>query len=165
MRIKYLVPVFFALGLIAPEAKADHHGQLAYVLPVEVTVIGLTSGIRPEIVYTPFENLKWFETKASVGLMPGAEFLSTPVSLGVRGRYFDFVLHPTAGLALTEDLLWITDAAPVVRTTMEMDLGLSYDVNDRWAIDAQAYTGWGIVGEAGPVAGMRLGLRFRPQGW
>ena len=72
MRIKYLVPVFFALGLIAPEAKADHHGQLAYVLPVEVTVIGLTGGIRPEIVYTPFKSLKWFETKASVGLMPGA---------------------------------------------------------------------------------------------
>ena len=136
----------------------------SYVLPVEVTVVGLTYGIKPEVVYTPFEQAKWLEAKASVGLMPGPEYFSTPLTLGIRGCYFDFALHPTAGIALTEDFIWISDAPAVIRTAMEMDLkGLSYDINDQWAIDAQAYTGWAIINDIGPTAGLRVGVRFRPE--
>ena len=51
--------------------QADNSTGFSYVLPVEVTVVGLTYGIKPEVVYTPFEQAKWLEAKASVGLMPG----------------------------------------------------------------------------------------------
>lgn len=162
MRIRTL-GVFLAIsGLFVTTAHADNTTGLSYVLPVEVTVVGLTYGIRPELVYTPFEKAKWLEAKASFGIMPGAEFFSTPLSLGIRGRYFDFMLHPTAGIALTEDFLWISDADPVIRTSMEMDIGLSYDINDQWSIDTQAYTGWTIINDIGPVTGLRMGVRYRP---
>lgn len=154
--------VMLSSTLFASHASADNTTGLSYVLPLEVTVIGLTYGLRPELVYTPFEKAKWLEAKASFGLLPGPEYFSTPLSLGIRGRYFDFALHPTAGIALTEDVLWISDADPVLRTTMDLEIGLSYDIDERWSIDAQAYTGWAIITDIGPVAGMRLGVRYRP---
>ena len=57
----------------------------------------------------------------------------------------------------------ISDAPAVIRTAMKMDLGLSYDINDQWAIDAQAYTGWAIINDIGPTAGSEGGVRFRPE--
>ena len=162
MRIKFLTLVMLS-GMFATNASADNSTGLSYVIPMEVTVVGLTYGIKPELVYTPFEKAKWLEAKASFGIMPGPEYFSTPLSLGIRGRYSDFALHPMAGIAITEDFIWISDAPPVIRTGVEMDLGLSYDINAQWSIDAQTYTGWSIINDIGPLAGLRFGVRYRPQ--
>ena len=161
MRIKILTLIMIS-SLFAANANADNTTGLSFVIPTEVTVVGLTYGIKPELVYTPFEQAKWLEAKASFGVMPGPEYFSTPLSLGIRGRYFDFALHPMAGIAITEDFIWISDAPPVIRTGVEMDLGLSYDINQQWSNDSQAYTGWSIIKDIGPLAGMRLGVRYRP---
>ena len=42
-------------------------------------------------------------------------------------------------------------------------LGLSIDVPTQWAIDAVAYGGWGAIGEPGPLAVLRLGIRDTPR--
>ena len=162
MRTKLLLLSFLLSAFVAPTAHADNKAGLSYGIPLEVSVIGLTYGPRPEVIYTPFEKLKWFETKASLGVMPGPEIFATPLSVGFRGRFFDFALHPMAGMAVTEDIIWIASGETVFRTVMEMDLGLSYDINDQWALDAQAYSGWTFYGDVGPVAGLRFGVRFRP---
>jgi len=161
MRTNFISLLVFS-ALFSASSYADNKAGVSYFIPAEVTIVGLTYGVKPEIVYTPFEQAKWLEAKASVGIMPGPEYFSTPLTLGIRGRYFDFALHPMAGMAITEDFLWISDAPPVIRTAVEMDLGLSYDINDQWSIDAQAYTGWSIINDIGPTAGMRLGVRYRP---
>lgn len=131
-------------------------------LPLEVSVIGLTVGLRPELLYQPFAEAPWLELRAAAGVLPGAEYIATPVSLGVRGRYLDVPVHPLLGMAFTQDIYWITDASPILRGIWETDVGLSVDVHPEWSIDAIAYSGWGVVGEPGPLAGLRLGLRYTP---
>ena len=136
--------------------------RLRFALPVEASVIGLTVGLRPEFLFQPFEGARWFEVRAAAGVLPGLEYLSTPLSVGIRGRYLDFPAHPLLGIALTQDIYWISDAAPILRGIVETDVGLSIDVAPQWAIDAVAYGGWGAIGEPGPLAGLRLGIRYTP---
>ena len=136
--------------------------RVRFALPVEATVIGLTVGVRPEFLFQPFRHARWFELRAAAGVLPGLEYLSTPVSVGIRGRYLDFPVHPLLGIALTQDIYWISDAAPILRGIVETDVGLSIDVAPQWAIDAVAYGGWGAIGEPGPLAGLRLGIRYTP---
>ena len=137
--------------------------RLRFALPAEVSVIGLTVGVRPEFLFQPFQSARWFELRAAAGVLPGPEYLSTPLSVGIRGRYLDFPVHPLLGIALTQDIYWISDAAPILRGIVETDVGLSIDVTPQWAIDAVAYGGWGAIGEPGPLAGLRLGVRYTPE--
>jgi hypothetical protein len=146
----------------ALEANDSLWNRARVALPVEASVIGLTVGVRPEFLFQPFEGARWFELRAAAGVLPGPEYLSTPLSVGIRGRYLDFPVHPLLGIALTQDIYWISDAAPILRGIVETDVGLSIDVAPQWAVDAVAYGGWGAIGEPGPLAGLRLGIRYTP---
>lgn len=136
--------------------------RLRFGMPLEASVIGLTVGARPEILFPLLDDGPWLELRVAAGMLPGPEYLATPVSVGLRGRYLDMPVHPLLGLAFTQEILWISDASPVLRGVVEADIGLSVDVHPQWAVDALVYSGWAAMGEPGPVAGMRLGLRFTP---
>lgn len=126
-------------------------------VPVEVDLVGLAAGVRPELGWRPFGPDTATTVRVATGAMAGPELLFVPLSLGVRGRWFPRGrVHPILGGVAELQGLWSPGHPFVVRPSYGMELGLDVTVSDPWSV--------GLVLEPGfapkPLFGFGMAVRL-----
>lgn len=146
-----------ALGLsVAGAARADD--RLVLGLPAEVDLVGPAAGLRPEVL-VGLDRAGVAHLRGAVGILPGLEYLYLPASLGWRARMRPARrVHPQLGLGGEVQSFWVADAPPVFRGAAYLELGLSVDVDERWALAGAIVPEVAVTGVPGPGLGLRLGV-------
>lgn len=128
---------------------------------LQVDLLGLAIGIRPEVLYRPFRATRGFNLRFGFGLLPGPEYFFLPIDVGWRQH---FVPHHRVTLELgagyEQQFFFVRDAAAVTRGYVFAELGLAVRVVSRAWIGVQFVPGWAPFSHPGPGIATRLGFRW-----
>ena len=84
-------------------------------VPLEVTLVGLTFGVRPEVLYRPASEGTVSKLRLAFGVLGGPEQLFLPLSLGYRAHFRQAdIVQPLVGAGIELQHRWVSDL-PVVR--------------------------------------------------
>ncbi|MBX2802613.1 MAG: hypothetical protein KTR31_33345 [Myxococcales bacterium] len=136
--------------------RAEH---FSVTLPVEVDLVGLASGLHPELTWRPFRSDGAFHVRVATGLMAGPELALVPLSFGLREVLFPRQrVRPTLGLGIQMQTFLPYGHAPKVRLDQYMELGVDVRVREGWRIAFQASPEFGWLGGFGLGMAARLGV-------
>lgn len=128
---------------------------------LQVDLLGLAVGIRPEFLYRPFRATRGFNLRFGFGLLGGPEYFFLPVDVGWRQH---FVPHHRVTLELgagyEQQSFFVRDAPPVTRGYFYAELGLAVRVASRGWLGVQFAPGWAPFSHPGPGVATRLGFRW-----
>lgn len=108
-------------------------GRFTFALPAEVTVVGLTYGVRPEVLYRPGPRGSRSRLRLALGVLDGPEQLFVPASLGYRA-----IFRPTR--------------------RVRPELGAGVEVQHRLVSDFPAVRQYGVYVESGVAVAVTHGL-------
>ena len=127
----------------------------------DVTLVGLTGGVRPEVLVRPFTKAPGFNLRAAVGFNGGAEFGFVPFNVGLRGVVVPKKrVHPLFGTGVELQVMWMVDAPPVVRPALYFEAGVRVDLKDNLGIAFHAAPDIGFGPKPGFGMSLRLGVEF-----
>ncbi|MFZ5442500.1 MAG: hypothetical protein ACOZQL_20995 [Myxococcota bacterium] len=159
MRTEALV---LALVLTASRAQAQE-SRFEVALPVEVTLIGLTAGVRPEVLFRPGEPGTVSRLRLAIGVLGGPDQLFVPVSLGYRAVFRqEHVVQPTLGLGLEVQHRAVFDFPLVQQFGLYVEAGCGFAVTKQLSLGAMLAVDVMFLGGPGLGIGPRLwaGWRF-----
>lgn len=129
------------------------------MLSPEVTAVGLSFGLRPELVYRPFERGTASRLTASLGLLWGPEFLYVPVSVGYRAVYrSEKTVRPVLGVGLELQQRIVGDAPWAEQLGLYLEGGVLVGLNERASVGLLLRPDVMFVGLAGAGLSARLAL-------
>lgn len=115
---------------------ADH---FSIGIPAEVDLVGLAFGVRPELLWRPFDAEGAAELRFAVGVAVGPELAFVPIDLGVRAHWFPRkTVHPITGLGGEVQTIHAAHIASVVRPAVYVELGVDVDVSAAWSVGVLA---------------------------
>ena len=146
------------LGLLALPARAQEPsapGRFELFVAPEVTLVGLSAGVRPELLVR-LGGEGPHRLRLAPGLLLGPEFTYVPVALGYRASFRDgHVVRPLVGAGLEYQYRFVSDGEPARQLAFYLEAGATFAVSSRLSV--------GLAGSAdvtfrgGPGAG--LGVR------
>jgi hypothetical protein len=154
-----LVALLPALALAqAPEAEPgatapgndDLAARFEVGVPAEVTLVGLTAGLRPEVLFRFGAPGTASRLRFAVGVLAGPEQLFVPLSLGYRAVYRQGELvQPVFGVGLELQHRFAFDL-PVVRAFgLYLEGGVGFEVAPGWSVGALLAVDVMVVGMPG----------------
>lgn len=139
-----------ALGQTATAADATLASRFELGLPAEVTLVGLTAGARPELLFRPGEPGSRSRIRLAVGLFGGPEQLFLPVSLGYRACFRQgLTVQPLVGVGVELQHRFVADFPPVRSFGAYLEAGVAFAVAPRWTVGALLTTDVMFVGTPG----------------
>lgn len=106
-------------------------------LPVEVTLVGLTAGVRPEVLYRPGEPGTVSRVRFAIGFFGGPDQFFLPVSLGYRAVFRQaHLVQPLVGAGLEYQGRFVSDFHPVHAFGAYLEGGVAFQVAARWSVGA-----------------------------
>ena len=141
----------------ASSLSAEHFSA---ALPVEVALVGLSVGVRPQLLWRPFNPDGAFHLRASTGAMVGPELSVVPLSLGVREVIFPTrAVRPGVGYGVQVQSFFPYGHEPIRRVDQYMEFTLDARVQDglRVALELSPEFGW--IGGFGLGMATRLGVQ------
>lgn len=135
--------------------------RVSIAAQLQVDLLGLAIGIRPEVLYRPFRATRGANLRFGFGLLPGPEYFFLPIDLGWRQH---FVPHHRVtielGAGYEQQFFFVRDAPTVTRGYFYAELGLAVRVASRGWLGVQFVPGWAPFGHPGPGIATRLGFRW-----
>ncbi|MCX5743501.1 MAG: hypothetical protein NT062_13490 [Proteobacteria bacterium] len=137
----------------APTASdgAWSHTRFTVALPAEVTVVGLTYGVRPEVLYRFGDRGAVSRLRLAVGFLDGPDQLFIPLSLGYRAVLRQaHRIRPEVGAGVELQHRLVSDFPAVRQYGVYVEGGVGVAVDDRLslglvvAIDVMLYGGPGL---------------------
>lgn len=117
MRTSALVVSLFALAAAAQPATREAtfaRSRFEVGLPAEVTLVGLTAGVRPELLLRFGDEGTRSRLRLAVGALAGPEQLLVPAALGYRAVYRQgATVQPLLGAGVETQWRFVTDAPAV----------------------------------------------------
>ncbi len=108
-------------------------------LPAEVTLVGLTYGVRPEVLFRFGEPGTVSRLRLAVGLFDGPDQFFLPVSLGYRAVFRQaYRVHPVVGAGLEYQARFTSSFHPVHAGGVYLEGGVGVQVAPRWTVGAMA---------------------------
>ena len=144
------------------EAPTSHDSRLELGIPAEVTLVGLTGGVRPELLFRPAEPGSASRLRVAVGLLIGPEQLFIPISLGYRAVYRQGrVVQPLVGAGLELQHRLVGDAPPVRSLGLYLEGGVGFAITPRWSVGVLVTVDVMMLGVPGFGFGPRLTVSWR----
>ncbi len=158
-----LLAALLALAALA-DARADEQApaaeRLSVGLPVEVTLVGLSYGLHPELLYRPFRPDGLLNLRAATGLMVGPELSLVPVSAGLRVSFLrEQRFHPGLGVGVQLQTFLPREHEAVLRLDNYYELTASYEVAEGWHAGLQLSPELGVVPNFGLGMAARAGVQ------
>jgi hypothetical protein len=151
------------VALVGPSAADDgaERGELAQRftlgLPAEVTLVGLTYGARPEVLYRFGERGSRSRIRLAVGLLDGPEQLFVPISLGYRAIFRqDGVVRPSVGAGVEMQQRFVPDYMTVRQYGVYVEGGLEIAFAPKWSVGTIVALDVMVAGGKGAGLGPRL---------
>jgi hypothetical protein len=154
MRTRTIAMTLLASVLVATTARADEPecatapARFTLVLPAEVTIVGLTYGIRPELLYRPGAPDAASRLRIAVGLLDGPDQLFVPLSVGYRAVYRGRQrVQPAVGVGLELQHRLVSDYPAVRQYGLYVEGGVGFAATPQLAfgaIDLMLYGGPGV---------------------
>lgn len=105
----------------APPSLADRFSLGA---GAEVDLVGLAYGVRPEVLFRPFEDDGGPHLRLAVGLMAGPELTFLPVAVGYRHIFSEGRrVRAHLGLGYEQQTFWYGGDSPVSRPAFYAETG------------------------------------------
>ncbi len=115
---------------------ADH---FSIGLPAEVNLVGLAVGVRPELLWQPFDAEGAVQLRFAAGFAAGPELLFVPVDLGGRVRWFPkHAVHLLTGAGWELQTIHAPHVDSVVRSALYMEIGVEVEVAQAWSVGLMA---------------------------
>ncbi len=143
------------------DVPAGDPSRVSIAAHIQVDLLGLAIGVRPEVLYRPFRATRGANLRFGFGLLPGPEYFFLPIALGWRQH---FVPHHRVTLELgagyEQQFFFVRDAPAVTRGFFYAELGLAVRVASRGWLGVQVAPGWAPFSHPGPGIATRLGFRW-----
>ena len=131
--------------------------RFAISLPVEVTLVGLTIGIRPDVLFRFGCPGSRSRIRFAVGLLTGRDQLFLPISLGYRAVFRNAELvQPSVGIGLEQQRRFVSDFATVVQSGFYVEANVGFALSPKFKIGFGTSLDLMLVG--GPGAGLGLNM-------
>ena len=131
-------------------------------LPAEVTLVGLTYGVRPEVLYRFGELGSVSRLRLAVGFFNGPEQFFLPVSLGYRAVFRQpRVVHPIVGVGLEYQGRFTSGFHPIHAGGAYVEGGVSFQVAYRWTVGVLAQVDVMFIETPGFGLGPRAFIAWR----
>lgn len=155
-----------AMALLAMPSRAEvsetrtEDGRFAarfeFGVPVEVTLVGLTGGLRPEVLFRPGGLATVSRIRIAVGFFGGPEQFFLPVSLGYRAVFRQGqVVQPLVGVGLELQHRFVSDLTPVRAFGGYLEGGVGFEVARGWSVGVLLAVDVMVVGMPGFGLGPR----------
>lgn len=126
MLISALVPLALAGALDAD--------RFSLGVPVEVDLVGLAAGVRPELLWRPVRADGAMHVRAATGIIAGPELVFVPFSLTLRGQWFPRRdVHPLAGIGAELQTFFTVGHPVVARSAIVTELGVDVEITEQWS--------------------------------
>jgi len=151
-----------ALGAAPAEEAGPAPGRFELVLPAEVTLVGLTFGLRPELLFRPGEEGTRSRLRLAAGLFIGPEQTFVPVSFGYRAIFRQgAVVQPIAGAGIELQQRFVSDYPAVRQGAVYVEGGVGFELSARWSVGAMVSIDASLLGGAGASVDPRVHLSYR----
>ena len=147
----------------APAAEAGPAlTRFELVVPAEVTLVGLTFGVRPELLFRLGEEGTRSRLRLAAGLFIGPEHTFVPVSFGYRALFRQgATVQPIVGLGVEFQQRFVSDLPTVRQGAVYVEGGVSFELTARWSVGAMISIDVSLLGGAGASVDPRLHLGYR----
>ncbi len=157
-------------GAAAPEARRGvrwwdtpmgHPSRFSAGAHVESQLVGLSFGLRPELLYRPFRATRGFNLRVGVGLLGGPEFFYLPVDVGWRQHFVPHrILTLELGAGYEQQSFFVPQLGAITRAAFYAEGGVAFRVISRGWLGVQATGSYAPFARPGPGLGLRLGFRW-----
>lgn len=125
------------LGLLVAQSSVAEEGRFEVGLPLEVTLVGLTVGVRPELVFRPGAPGTVSRLRVAFGVFGGPDQLFLPLSLGYRAQFRQAsIVQPIVGLGLELQHRLVDDLPPVRQFGFYGEVGVGFAVTQHLSLSA-----------------------------
>lgn len=146
-------------AVTAPERSS----WLALGLHGEVTIVGLTYGVRPELLFRLGPPDTASRLHLSFGILGGPDQLFIPVSVGYRAMYRQHAtVQPLFGVGLEVQNRLVSDAPPVRGYGVYLEGGVGFAFLRQFSAGALLGIDVMLLGAPGVGLGPRVFLTWRP---
>lgn len=147
-----------ALGLLASMAAANEpQSRFEVQLPVEVTLVGLTWGVRPEFLIRPGEPGSVSRLRVAIGVLAGKDQIFLPLSVGYRAVFRQGQLvQPSLGAGLELQHRIVEDLAPIRQWGVYLEGGVGFSVTPQLSLGAMVSMDVMLLGGPGIGLGPRI---------
>jgi hypothetical protein len=153
-----LVAVLCAASANAEAASSRFELNVA----AEVTLVGLTFGVRPELLFRPGDEGTVSRLRLAVGVLAGPDQLFVPLSLGYRAQFRQAqVVQPLVGVGVELQHRFVSDLSPVRQFGAYLEFGVGFAITQHFALQAILGADLMVLGGPGFGFGPRLGVGWR----
>jgi hypothetical protein len=151
-----LLAVVVASGAWAQDSRVE------LAVPAEVTLVGLTFGVRPELLIRLGEPGTVSQLRVAVGVLGGPDQLFVPVSVGYRAQFRRAsVVQPAVGAGLELQHRLAFDLPAVRQLGVYLEFGVGFAVSPRVMLSAMFGADLMLLGGPGFGFGPRLAVGWR----
>lgn len=130
-------------------------------LPVEVTLVGLTFGVRPEVLFRPGDPGTVSRLRLAFGVLGGPDQLFLPLSFGYRAQFRQHaIVQPAVGAGIELQHRVVSDLPAVRQFGLYFELGVGFAVNPLLSVSAMVGMDLMLI-VPGVGLGPRLGVSWR----
>lgn len=153
MRISAAVIVLWVSASHAQAESWHARERFTVALHGEVTLVGLTAGIRPEALYRFGEADARSRVRVAIGLLDGPEQLFMPISIGYRAVFRTIrKVQPQFGAGLEVQHRFVSDFHTVRQFGFYLEGGVGFVIDRQLAIGA--IVALDVMMYGGPGAGI-----------
>lgn len=136
--------------------------RLTLSLPGEVTLVGLTAGVRPEVLYRFGDLPARSRVRVAIGLLDGPEQFFMPISVGYRVIFrVPRTVQPQLGAGLELQHRFVSDYHAVRQFGFYVEGGCGFAIDARLAVGAIVALDVMMYGGPGAGLGPRLFVSWR----
>lgn len=160
--LAFVCSTAFAQSELAASEQTLNASRFELGLAPEVTLVGLTYGVRPEVLYRFGEVHSASRLRFAVGFFSGLEQFFLPVSFGYRAVFRQkHVVHPLLGAGLEYQGRFTSGFHPIHAGGIYLEGGVSFQVAPRWSVGLLAQIDVMFIGTPGFGLGPRAFLTWR----
>lgn len=155
------IVLLVSLGQARAEPWSDRT-RLTISLPAEVTLVGLTAGVRPELLYRFCDPSARSRVRFAIGLLDGPEQFFMPISLGYRAIFRQSgTVQPQLGAGLELQHRFVSDFHAVRQFGFYVEGGVGFAFDARLAVGAMVALDVMMYGGPGAGLGPRVFVSWR----
>lgn len=125
------------LGLLLAHGAHADEGRFEVGLPLEVTLVGLTVGVRPELLFRPGAPGTVSRLRVAFGVLGGPDQLFLPLSLGYRAQFRQSsIVQPIVGAGLELQHRLVDDLPAVRQFGFYGEFGVGFAVGPQLSLSA-----------------------------
>lgn len=134
--------------------------RFSFVGSLEANLVGLAVGVRPELLWRPFDPEGGGNVRFSFGILGGPELWHFPIALGWRQVFLSGPFRIQLGAGVEQQTFVIPDFDTLSRTAFYAETGFEILLDDNLLLLVQYQLDFSVITLPGFGMGLRAGLRW-----